>query len=141
MRNIARDAVVQIAFGGPDSTTAPTWGTDADITGIARQVTIEQSVDTANLAGIGDTYARIRAAGHAQQRITIDGFVSTQSFQFYVGATPESPVGYRVRVKVKPRSSLATAHEFTGIVREWSWQASAGDRQEERIVVEGPIDT
>lgn len=141
-RRIARDAVIEIQLGGFDDGSTPTWGTAQSLTGIARSVSVEQSSDTVNLAGIGDFTARIRASGPARQRLTIEGFNSTNSFGFYVqeGANSVSPVGYRAQVRIKPHSSLAAPYTFTGIIREWRWNAQVGQEQVEHIEIEGPYD-
>lgn len=138
-RRIARDCIVQIALGGFDDGSTVTWGTDTTITGHAQSVSIQQSGDTVNLAGLGETDARVRLGGPRRQTISIEGFVIANTFTFYVSGTT-SPVGYRARVKIKPDSTLTTAYEYTGIIREWRWNTQTGDRQVEQIEIEGPLD-
>jgi len=46
----------------------------------------------------------------------------------------------RARVRVKPRSTLQTDAEYTGVITKWSWSAQAGQEQVEEIEIVGPLD-
>lgn len=137
-RRIARDAVVTIAYGGFDDGT-PTWGTATAIQGVAESIEIEESVETVDVAGLGEFSARMRAAGGARRRITMSNFIPGAGFSHYQTGGM-SPVGYYARVEVKPDSTLSTPYQYTGIIERWQWSANRNDRQVERIEIVGPID-
>lgn len=136
-RRLAREAVVEIEFGGPDDGT-PSWGTPITLQGKAREVTIRQTGDAVNLAGIGEAYARMRFGGNAQQTLTVEGFLTAYTFEYFQSGV--SPIGYVARVSIKPHSTLTTGYVFTGVITDWQWSASAGERQIERFELTGPLD-
>ena len=137
-RRIARDVSLQIALGGVDDGSTPTWGTDVAIEGKAREISIDYNSDTVNLAGLSDSYARIRAAGSARFTIRISAFIPTTGYDFYVSGNP--PLQHRARVKIKPSSTLEAPYEFAGVIRRWSHNTQAGEAQIEEIEIEGPLD-
>lgn len=138
-RLIARDATVEIQFGGFDDGGNPTWGTATAIHGIAREVSVEQRANAINLAGLNDLLARMRFAGTASQTLRISLFIPTDGFWAF-GAPPASPIGSRARVNIKPRSTLTTPFQFEGVVTRWQWSTQAGEAQVEEIEIEGPLD-
>jgi hypothetical protein len=80
----------------------------------------------------------MRSAGAAEYTIRIRAFIPTDSYDFYVSNNP--PLHYRARVRIKPRSTLQTDAEYTGVITKWSWSAQAGQEQIEEIEIVGPLD-
>jgi hypothetical protein len=137
-RRIARDATIAIQFGGVDDGSVITWGTATQIEGKCSEISIDYRSQNVNLAGLSDAYARMRSAGTAEYTIRIRAFIPADSFDFYVSGNP--PLHQRVRVRIKPLSTLATEAEFTGVITKWSWSAQAGQEQIEEIEIVGPLD-
>jgi len=137
-RRIARDATIAIQLGGVDDGSAITWGAATQIEGKCSEISIDYRSQNVNLAGLSDAYARMRSAGAAEYTIRIRAFIPTDSFDFYAGGNP--PLHYRARVRIKPRSTLTTDAEYTGVITRWSWSAQAGQEQIEEIEIMGPLD-
>ena len=137
-RRTARDATIAIQLGGVDDGSAITWGTATQIEGKCSEISVDYRSQNVNLAGLSDAYARMRAAGAAEYTIRIRAFIPTDSFDFYVTNTP--PLHYRARVRIKPRSTLTTEAEYTGVITKWGWSAQAGQEQIEEIEIMGPLD-
>ena len=137
-RRTARDATIAIQLGGVDDGSAITWGTATQIEGKCSEISVDYRSQNVNLAGLSDAYARMRSAGAAEYTIRIRAFIPTDSFDFYASGNP--PLHYRARVRIKPRSTLQTDAEYTGVITKWSWSAQAGQEQIEEIEIVGPLD-
>lgn len=141
-RRLAREAVLEIAFGGPDDGSAPVWGASVSIVAQLRRFEIRANGEVIDVAGLSDANKRMRWAGGNEFTATLEGFSATNTPLFYTGtAQDENPVGHRVRVRYKPIGALTVNHDFAGIVEEWNVQAERYGEQGFRIVVRGPLDT
>jgi len=137
-RRTARDATIAVQLGGVDDGSAITWSAATQIEGKCSEISIDYRSQSVNLAGLSDSYARMRSAGAAEYTIRIRAFIPTDSFDFYTSGNP--PLHYRARVRIKPRSTLQTDAEYTGVITKWSWSAQAGQEQIEEVEIVGPLD-
>jgi len=137
-RRTARDATIAIQFGGVDDGSAITWGAATQIEGKCSEISIDYRSQNVNLAGLSDSYARMRSAGAAEYTIRIRAFIPTDSYDFYVNNNP--PLHHRARVRIKPRSTLQADAEYTGVITKWGWSAQAGQEQIEEVEIVGPLD-
>jgi len=137
-RRTARDATIAIQLGGADDGGPITWGTATQIEGKCSEISVDYRSQSVNLAGLSDSYARMRSAGAAEYTIRIRAFIPTDSFDFYASGNP--PLHYRARVRIKPRSTLTTDAEYTGVITKWGWSAQAGQEQIEEVEIVGPLD-
>jgi len=137
-RRIARDAVVQIAILGADDGSSLPAGTNVDIEGKCRQISIDYEGQSVDLAGLGEVDSRMRFGGAAKFTIRLQSFLTTNDFEYY--DTTRSYVGYRARVRIKPASALANFREYIGVITRWNWSAQAAQEQIEEIQIEGPLD-
>jgi len=137
-RRVARDAVVQIAILGQDDGSQLPAGTNVDIHGKCRQISIDYEGQSVDLSGLGEADSRMRFGGAAKFTLRLQSFLATNDFEFY--DTARSYVGYRARVRIKPASALTAFREYIGVITRWSWSAQAAQEQIEEIQIEGPLD-
>lgn len=137
-RNLARDCQVSIVIDTPDGQPpSSTWAAPTDITGFAKEVTLRQTGNMVDVSGLSDEYPRKRV-GQWEHVITINYFSSNQQFPFH--PTTASPVGYKARVDIKPRTTLAQPYSYYGIITRWEWSTSSADAQVYNIEIEASFD-
>lgn len=140
-RRLTREAVVEIAFGGPDDGT-PNWATPVSLMGVLQRCEIQCNGETIDLAGAGEDAKRMRYAGGYGFTLTIEGVSATNDPLFYTGASNDTnPIGHYVRVRYKPIAALTNPIVFDGVVREWNASMERYGEQRFRLVMEGPPDT
>lgn len=130
-RTIGRDMAIQISMGGPADGT-PTWGSAANYLCTARNVRINQSVDTVDVSGMCDSAKKFRVT-KSEGRIELEGVVFSGGYTF---ADVNGPmIGNYIKVETKEVSSMSAYRSWIGVVTEWSWEAGGDDMQVERITV------
>lgn len=140
-RRIAREAVLEIAFGGFDD-GSPDWDTPTSAIALLQRAEMQCNGETIDLAGASESPKRIRYAGGYGFTITLEGFSDNNHPLFFTGSgNNTNPVGHYVRIRYKPIGALTNFITFDGIVREWNASFERYGEQRFRLVMEGPIDT
>jgi hypothetical protein len=138
MALIGEDCSISITFGTQAfSTGIITWGTLVAITGKARRISAEDSVELANTKAIGNA-RKLHRAHSGNTRIDIEEVVGWAGYQFL--AARVTPIGLPIRVTMLEISSLGAGSVFEGVVEKWKGDIQSTEVQIESLSIMCDID-
>ena len=109
-----------------------TWGTPGTITGTARKISTDDSVELANTKAIGDLRKKHRAHS-GSTRLEIENVTPYTGFQFLTSRV--TPIGRPCKVSIKEINSLTLGQEFVGLIQNWKSEIAEGEPTIEAMTV------
>lgn len=115
-----------------------TWGSSGAITGKARRISVEDSVELANTKAIGDPRKKHRAHS-GSTRIDLEDVVGYTGYAFLQSGRA-TPIGLACELTIKELSSLSTPSVFAGVIERWKGEIQSTEVQIESMSIMCDID-